>query len=71
MAARKLSDSQALKPKVCPVPMCVGGIVWNDEAPIGECPICKGAGIVPLSIWLRYTFNVAKGGSDGGNDGGV
>jgi len=41
--------------------MCVGGVTWNDDGPIGLCPLCKGLGVVPLSVWLRFTFDVAKG----------
>ena len=29
------------------------------RAPIGECPICKGEGVVSLSVWIKYTFDVA------------
>ncbi len=46
--------------KACPVPTCIAGIVWTDDGPVGECPICKGTGLVPLSVWMRYTFHVAK-----------
>jgi hypothetical protein len=57
---RRTSSAALRLERTCPVPACVAGIVWDDDGPIGECPICSGSGKVPLSVWVRFTFEQAK-----------
>ncbi|MFI4978536.1 MAG: hypothetical protein ACHQC8_07685 [Solirubrobacterales bacterium] len=57
---RKKSSGELRLSQPCPVGVCIGGIAWNDAGPVGPCPLCKGLGVVPLSVWIKYTFDVAR-----------
>ena len=58
---RKRTSSASLRlEKLCPLASCVGGIVWDDDGPAGECPVCGGTGVVSLSRWMWFTFSEAK-----------
>lgn len=62
-----MRESKKLLPKPCPVPSCIGGVLWDDDGPIGRCPVCEGDGVVSLGAWLKYTFGEAKRGAGDGN----